>query len=284
MLAFVNEVAGGRRLLEALRERVDAGADSVAVAAPQNQPIVGQIVDRDEVRDAALSRVEVTQSVLAEFGVEASGAVMDPEPSAGARRCRPRLRAPRDPALVPVRGPLRTPAPRPGRVGEGPLRRPGDAHPGPCRRRRGALGRDPHPGGRNADDRKPRPDRAAEGARRRAAAPLHDDLPAVGRPDPRGRGRAPRAHARRDVPLRHRRDRPADEPGAVRRDRERDRALPDRRHPHLDARRAAVEVARAGPDRAGRGDHRQAGRALRGRRASPQSPQSAVRRERGGGA
>jgi hypothetical protein len=81
VLAFVNEVAGGRRLLEALRERVDAGADSVAVAAPQNQPIVGQIVDRDEVRDAALSRVEVTQSVLAEFGVEASGAVMDPEPS-----------------------------------------------------------------------------------------------------------------------------------------------------------------------------------------------------------
>lgn len=81
VLAFVNEVAGGRRLLEALRERVDAGADSVAVAAPQNQPIVGQIVDRDEVRDAALSRVEVTQSVLAEFGVEASGAVMDPEPA-----------------------------------------------------------------------------------------------------------------------------------------------------------------------------------------------------------
>ena len=40
----------------------------MAVAAPQNQPIVGQIVDRDEVRDAALSQVEVTQSVLAEFG------------------------------------------------------------------------------------------------------------------------------------------------------------------------------------------------------------------------
>ena len=81
VLAFVNEVAGGRRLLEALRERVDAGADAVAVAAPQNQPVVGQIVDRDEIREAALSRVEVTQSVLVEFGIEASGAVMDPEPS-----------------------------------------------------------------------------------------------------------------------------------------------------------------------------------------------------------
>jgi hypothetical protein len=80
VFAFLNEVAGGRRLLEALRERVDAGADEVAVAAPQNLPIVGQIVDRDEVRDAALSRVEVTQSVLAEFGIDSSGAVMDPDP------------------------------------------------------------------------------------------------------------------------------------------------------------------------------------------------------------
>jgi hypothetical protein len=81
VLAFVNEVAGGRRLLESLRERVEAGADSVAVVAPQNQPIVGQIVDRDEVRDAALSRVEVTQQVLDEFGIDSLGAVMDPDPA-----------------------------------------------------------------------------------------------------------------------------------------------------------------------------------------------------------
>jgi hypothetical protein len=81
VLAFVNEVAGGRRLLESLRERVEAGADAVAVAAPQNQPIVGQIVDRDEVRDAAQSRVDVTLRVLDAFGIEAAGAVMDPDPA-----------------------------------------------------------------------------------------------------------------------------------------------------------------------------------------------------------
>jgi hypothetical protein len=79
VLAFLNEVAGGRRLLEAIRGRVEAGADRVAIAAPQNQPIVGQIVDRDETRDAALSRVEVTQAVLDEFGIEAVGAIFDPE-------------------------------------------------------------------------------------------------------------------------------------------------------------------------------------------------------------
>ena len=81
VLAFLNEVAGGRKLLETTRERVDAGADGVALAAPQNQPLAGQIVDRDEVREAALSRVEVTQAVLRDFGIEAPGAVMDPDPA-----------------------------------------------------------------------------------------------------------------------------------------------------------------------------------------------------------
>ena len=80
VLAFLNEVAGGRKLLTELRSRADAGATEVALAAPQNQPVVGQIVDQDEIREAAQSRVEVTQAVLAEFGIEAEGAVMDPDP------------------------------------------------------------------------------------------------------------------------------------------------------------------------------------------------------------
>ena len=42
--------------------------------------MAGQIVDRDELADAARSRVDVTQAVFAEFGIEAEGAVMDPDP------------------------------------------------------------------------------------------------------------------------------------------------------------------------------------------------------------
>jgi hypothetical protein len=80
LLCFLNEVAGGRKLLEATRERVDAGEDRVAIVAPQNQPMAGQIVDRDELADAAHSRVDVTRAVFAEFGIEAEGAVMDPDP------------------------------------------------------------------------------------------------------------------------------------------------------------------------------------------------------------
>jgi hypothetical protein len=78
VLAFLNEVAGGRKLLTACRELSDAGADYFAVVAPQNLPIVGQLVDTEERRAAAQSRVDVTQSVLGEFGIESEGAVMDP--------------------------------------------------------------------------------------------------------------------------------------------------------------------------------------------------------------
>ena len=80
VLAFLNEVAGGRRLLTAIRERVTDGAEHVVLAAPQNQPVSGQIVDVGEVREAALSRVEVTQRVLNEFGIVATASIFDPDP------------------------------------------------------------------------------------------------------------------------------------------------------------------------------------------------------------
>src|SRR5215218_4550932 len=80
LLVFLNEVAGGRKLLQAVRERQEM-VSGVVVAAPQNQPSVGQLIDTSEVREAARARVEVTMAVLAEFGIESFGEVMDPEPS-----------------------------------------------------------------------------------------------------------------------------------------------------------------------------------------------------------
>jgi len=79
LLVFVNEVAGGRKLLQAVRERQDQ-ISGVVVAAPQNQPSVGQLIDRDEIREAARARVEVTMAVLSEFGIASVGEVLDPEP------------------------------------------------------------------------------------------------------------------------------------------------------------------------------------------------------------
>lgn len=80
LLVFLNEVAGGRKLLAAVRERA-AKVPYVAVAAPQNQPAVGQLIDSGELRDAARARVEVTMAVLSEFGIGSVGEVMDPDPA-----------------------------------------------------------------------------------------------------------------------------------------------------------------------------------------------------------
>ncbi len=80
LLVFLNEVAGGRKLLKAVAERA-ASVPFVAVAAPQNQPAVGQLIGSGELRDAARARVEVTMSILSEYGVESVGEVMGPEPS-----------------------------------------------------------------------------------------------------------------------------------------------------------------------------------------------------------
>lgn len=80
LLVFLNEVAGGRRLLGAVRERASK-ASYIAVAAPQNQPAVGQLIDAGELRVAARARVEVTMAVLSEFGIGSVGEVMDPDPA-----------------------------------------------------------------------------------------------------------------------------------------------------------------------------------------------------------
>jgi hypothetical protein len=79
LLIFLNEVAGGRKLLQAVRER-QGTVSKVVVAAPQNQPSVGQLIDAGELREAARARVEVTMAILSEFGIESVGEVMDPEP------------------------------------------------------------------------------------------------------------------------------------------------------------------------------------------------------------
>ncbi|HEX3324876.1 MAG TPA: hypothetical protein VHR65_07105 [Solirubrobacterales bacterium] len=80
LLVFLNEVAGGRKLLRAVRERAEK-APFIVVVAPQNQPAVGQLIDSGELRDAARARVEVTMSILSQYGLESVGEVMDPEPS-----------------------------------------------------------------------------------------------------------------------------------------------------------------------------------------------------------
>jgi hypothetical protein len=81
LLVFLNEVAGGRKLLQAVRERTEAGTVSqVIVAAPQNQPTIGTKIGRDDLYASARARVEVTMSLFAAFGIDSVGEVLDPAP------------------------------------------------------------------------------------------------------------------------------------------------------------------------------------------------------------
>lgn len=79
LLLFLNEVAGGRKLLATAREKAHDASYVVAVA-PANRPSAGQIVEFESPEEAARSRVEVTLAVLEEFGIEAVGEVLDPAP------------------------------------------------------------------------------------------------------------------------------------------------------------------------------------------------------------
>jgi hypothetical protein len=77
LVLFLNEVAGGRKLLQATLEKA-GDASYVVVAAPQNQPSAGQLFSPEEAKEAARTRVDVTLAVLDEFGIDAVGEVLDP--------------------------------------------------------------------------------------------------------------------------------------------------------------------------------------------------------------
>lgn len=80
VLVVANETHGGRRLIEAIRERDARGNARFVVIAPQNKPHNGYVVYDEAVRDAARNRIELTLSALREHGIEARGDVMDPDP------------------------------------------------------------------------------------------------------------------------------------------------------------------------------------------------------------
>ena len=144
--------------------RCASGPDEVscvAVAAPQNQPAVGQLIDAGELRDAARARVEVTMAVLAEFGIESVGEVMDPDPSLALDDA-VRAHEPGE-VLLSCLSETRFGLTRKDLV-EWARERfepevDGHPHPGADRRRLDPLGREPHARRRDPDRRRARPGR-----------------------------------------------------------------------------------------------------------------------------
>jgi hypothetical protein len=80
ILVVANETVAGQPLIDAVKRRA-AGEDlRVHVICPQNQPRHGYVIYDDTVRDAAENRLRMTLALLHEAGIEADGAVVDPDP------------------------------------------------------------------------------------------------------------------------------------------------------------------------------------------------------------
>jgi hypothetical protein len=80
ILVVANETVAGQPLIDAVKRRAEGADVYVHVICPQNQPRHGYVIYDEHVRDAAENRLRMTLALLREAGIEADGAVVDPDP------------------------------------------------------------------------------------------------------------------------------------------------------------------------------------------------------------
>jgi hypothetical protein len=82
LLVVANETGGGTALIDAVKQRAEAGDVKVTVICPQNDPRGGWVIYDDAARGAADNRLQTTLAQLREVGIDADGEIMDPDPYA----------------------------------------------------------------------------------------------------------------------------------------------------------------------------------------------------------
>jgi hypothetical protein len=80
ILVVANETVAGQPLIDAVTRRAEGEEVHVHVICPQNQPRHGYVIYDEHVRDAAENRLRMTLALLHEAGIDADGAVVDPDP------------------------------------------------------------------------------------------------------------------------------------------------------------------------------------------------------------
>src|SRR3954465_4908426 len=80
LLVVANETVVGKPLIDAVKARAEKGGIHVHVICPQNQPRAGWVQYGEEARWAAENRLKATLARLSEAGIEADGAIEDPDP------------------------------------------------------------------------------------------------------------------------------------------------------------------------------------------------------------
>ncbi len=82
ILVIANQTIGGAKLLDTVREKVEAeGGDArVVIAVPRVAPRHGNIIYEDAIFEAAQVRIDLARRFLREVGISAVGEVGDPDP------------------------------------------------------------------------------------------------------------------------------------------------------------------------------------------------------------
>jgi len=80
LLVVANETVVGKPLIDAVKARAAKGPVQVHVICPQNMPRAGWVQYGEEARWAAENRLKATLARLSEAGIEAGGAIEDPDP------------------------------------------------------------------------------------------------------------------------------------------------------------------------------------------------------------
>ncbi len=80
VLVVANRTLGGRKLLERVRELAGEQETRFRLVVPQSKPSSGLVIYDEAVRESAQVRIDLAVSLLANEGIEASGAVGDQDP------------------------------------------------------------------------------------------------------------------------------------------------------------------------------------------------------------
>jgi hypothetical protein len=80
ILVIANRTLGGRKLLDRVRELAGEQETRFRLVVPQSKPSSGLVIYDEVVRDSAQVRIDLAVSLVAEEGIEASGAVGDQDP------------------------------------------------------------------------------------------------------------------------------------------------------------------------------------------------------------
>lgn len=80
ILVVANRTLGGQKLLDRVRELAAPGGVRFRLVVPQTKPSSGLVIYDEAVRESAQVRIDLAVSLLAEEGIEASGAVGDQDP------------------------------------------------------------------------------------------------------------------------------------------------------------------------------------------------------------